>query len=201
MPRPPNTLLILLALTLLAVGCSDDGDEPGGGVANTSQANDTAGHESLSPEEVEETSHVMARLAVMDSVEVAMADAAIERTQNTRLREASEGIRQEHRTLLRRVDSLATAIGIAPELEPGLTPYEDLKRRLDELRATNPGAFERIYVQDLVTRDQEAVTLLRRYHDEVPSRHVRAYIEEILPVYERNLEFALELQNGMHGAV
>ena len=133
-------------------------------------------------------------LIVGDSLEVAMAQLALTRTQNAAVKEFANQLLTDHSAHLETLNKLAGKSDIGREANPADTSGAHLAGVLKSLQSmAADSGFDRAFVQEQITHHQAAIDGLKKMRAAAKDDDVQKDIDKTLPVLESHLSRATQV--------
>lgn len=131
---------------------------------------------------------IVHRLIVGDSIEIAMAQLAVERTKNPAVKDFANTLITDHRAPLDSLRALSAKPDVGREEVGGDL---DGVRVLAQLR-TMPAdsTFDRAFIAAQIESHQRAIDLVKKSRASVTSPEVQQLVDKTTPVFERHLAAA-----------
>lgn len=132
-----------------------------------------------------------------DMYEVEAANVALERSESEAVRTLALKVRTDHAAARTGLEALGAAETPSNVL-PGVL---DQRRRglIDNLRNAAPANFDRVYLDQLIAAQEEAVTLNRSFADHADTPGLAKHALTVLPQIEAHLVQARSLRRAMKG--
>ena len=118
---------------------------------------------------------------------------AEEKSQNGAVRKYGKMIAADHNNALKKLVELMERNGIA---QPRTLP-EAKSDAVDKLQGLSDNAFDQEFVNLMVQTHEKSVSAFRQEIEKAQNPEVRDYAKSMLPMLERHLKDAQDLQNGM----
>jgi putative membrane protein len=138
--------------------------------------------------------HLVNHLIVGDSIEVAMAQLAANRTQNAAVKEFANQLIADQTAHIAQLNKLAAKADIGREANASDTAGAHLAGELAMLTSMAPdAAFDRAFVQDQIELHQTALDALKTLSPAATNADVRSDVSATLPAVEKHLAAAQQL--------
>jgi putative membrane protein len=193
---------------LLLAACGTGGGDHASGAdsaAATAQPADTQAVGGAGTGSMEEAAAPMsdntifATMASANEAEIDAGRAALERASDTTVRAFAGDMVREHSRLQRQADQLATKLELAPQPLANDTIQAKAVAAETALAAARGGAFDREYVRGRVSGHANTLRMLKGAEAAAASPELKALIGRTIPVVERHLARARELQVRVGG--
>jgi putative membrane protein len=140
-------------------------------------------------------------MIVGDSIEVAMAQLALTRTQNAAVKDFANQLVQDHSAHLQKLNKLAGKSDIGREANPADTSGAHLAGMLASLQSmAADSGFDRAFVQDQIEHHQATISNLKAMRAAAKDDDVQHDIDATLPVLEKHLATAQQLSAQLNKA-
>ncbi|MFP5077884.1 DUF4142 domain-containing protein [Rhizobium sp. YIM 134829] len=132
-------------------------------------------------------------LASANEFEIQSSKIALEKSQSTPLKQAAEMIIADHTKAADKLKATLTGKGVAVP-PPTLSPKHSLM--IDQLKAADAKAFDRLYLDMQAQAHLEAVALFRTYAGSGDDQELVGFTRETLPSLETHLAHVTKLIAG-----
>ena len=134
------------------------------------------------------------RMIVGDSIEIEIAQLALDRTQNTAVKEFANQLLTDHSAHLENLRTLAARTDVGREANPADTSGAHLAGVLKSLQSmAADSGFDRAFVQAQIAHHQTTTEALKNMRTVAKDTAVLADIDKTLPVLETHLSRANQL--------
>jgi putative membrane protein len=168
----------------VSVGASGSASSSASGVADVTEARDTAGQLDAADARFVRTA------AESGMMEVRMGQLIKESAQSTELREFGEKLVTDHTRANLELNQIAARKGATPPLHPG----EKHEKMIDQLAKLKGAEFDRAAQKHAVMHHQEDVQLFEKASKNLKDTELKAFAEKTLPTLKEHLEMAKKLQ-------
>jgi putative membrane protein len=134
----------------------------------------------------------MVRAAQVSRAQIEMARPVEHRSANARVRDYALSMVHEHMRVLADLFDLAAPQDIR---EPSMLPVDDVKQ-INRLASLSGDEFDREYINTMVENHKRAIEMFRSQSG-TQNPEIRQYIDTTLPVLQKNLREAHELQSAL----
>ena len=128
------------------------------------------------------------RLIVGDSIEIAMAQLAVERTQNPAVKDFANTLITDHRTALDSLRALSTKPDVGREQVAGEVESAGVLGQLRTMPADS--TFDRAFIDAQIASHERAIDLVKKTRPTVSSSEVQQLVDKTLPILEQHLAAA-----------
>jgi putative membrane protein len=137
----------------------------------------------------------MIKAAQGDVAEIDMARIAMEKSQNSDVKDFANMIQKDHTAALENLTDLMKDKGMP---QPNILSPE-VKADIEKMTALSGAELDREFVNAMVADHQKAIEMFRDRANIVQSPDVKKYAEDQLPKLEMHLEKAQKLQSELFG--
>ena len=116
---------------------------------------------------------------------------AAEKSQNPDVQAYGKMLSRDHNAALRNLVSLMSKYGIAQP--PGLP--EERKEAINDVKGLSGPEFDRAFIEMMVKDHEKAIADFQKEVSSAQNRDVRRYAKDQIPVLQKHLEKARDLQN------
>ena len=187
-----NVALSLCACIALAA-CSNEGEDSVlAGVESLAVANPAIGGLS--------DPNILAVLDAMNVADSASGAVAASKATDREVREYGQMMVREHHDMRVEGKGVADSSGLGPELpanDPGEANHTAAMSALEQ--AERGAAFDRAYIAHAVRMHEEALGTARNASQSTENPQIRALVDKAIPVIERHLNRAKEIQQRIGG--
>jgi len=187
--KTPNPLIILVAgvAAFTVAGCGQQND---GGAADQSNeavnaAQDTAAEAvgtGAAQAGAQTTEGFVSNAAIANMYEIEAAKMALQRSNNTKVKEAAQMILDDHTRAGEAMKAAAAGMSLPTALD------ERHKGLIDNLRGASNEDFDRVYLEQQQAAHREAITLFGGYADSGENAALKAFAAKTRPALEKHLQ-------------
>jgi putative membrane protein len=175
--------LIVLAATLGLNAC------------NRSHSVEAAREDRQQPAPTPAEQDFMIKAVQANLAEVDMARIAVQKTQNSDVKDFANMIESDHKSALEDLADLMQNNGMSPSSV--LSP--DAMTDIEKMSALSGAEMDREFINVMVSDHQKTIEMFRNHLNIAQNPDVRKYAENLLPELEMHLEKAQKLQSKLFG--
>lgn len=167
------------------------------GTTTTGNDQGTQGSMSMSTASVPDAT-ALAKLKSADSSEVALAQYALDRISDSRVKDFAQMLIDDHQKDLSKVEGLASKLNVTPRPSSNDSTETHMDHAMSTLKAADKGqSFDSAFLQLQINDHQETIDALKALQSMASNDQVKSHINDVLPKLQSHLDKAQDLLKNL----
>lgn len=139
----------------------------------------------------------VSELYAIDQAEVKMGELAQQHAQNTKTKDLAKMLVTDHQADEKKVKELADKKGLSLDTSEAKMKTKTLDASLEEMKKWPAASFDKNFAQAAVGGHEDAIGIVNNALKTEDDADFKAYLQNLLPVLNKHLDMAKQLQTSM----